>query len=515
MAEHRREQQRDREGRLMYEPGGPTLAEYITDRSVVCVVRGPIGSGKSLASCIRIWLHANEQRPGRDGIRRTRWAVVRNTYPDLKTATVRTWLDLFPEEVYGRFLYSIPMKHLIRVGDVELEVDFLALDKPEDVRKLRSTEYTGIWINELQYIPKELFDEAHSRAGRFPAVKDGGATWSGVIADMNEPGEDHFIPLMTGEVPPPEHWTPDEIEQMRWPKGWRYLQQPAGLLEVMGADGKSVVGYKLNPAAENLMWLKGGANYYAKLIEGKTRAWIDSRVMNRISVFVDGKPVWPSFRPETHVAKQELKPIPGWPVYVGLDFGRTPAAIFGQIINNRWQVLFELQAFDVGSTTFAPMVKREMQLRFPGTGWRFEVFGDPKGRDKPQSHEQTAYDVFRSFDINVQPAPVPMNNVKTRLEAVEFVLGGMHDGMPRFLLSPACRTLKVAMQGKYHFRRIQGTNGYAEDPEKNRYSHVADALQYLILGAGEGRAMVGRSTGGDAKPVSGRPGRRSLRRGAA
>lgn len=508
------EQQRDAHGRLIYEPDGACLAAYVTDRSEVCVIRGPIGSGKSLASCVRIWLHANEQRRGPDGVRRSRWAVVRNTYPDLKGSTVRTWLDLFPEELYGRFLWSIPMRHVIRAGDVELEVDFLALDKPEDVRKLRSTEYTGVWFNELQYIPKELFDEAHSRTGRFPAVKDGGCTWSGVIADMNEPGEDHFVPLMTGEVAPPEHWTPEELAQMRWPRGWRYLPQPAGLLEVLGADGKTVVGYRPNPKAENLKWLKGGRDYYRKLIEGKSRAWIDSRVMNRISVFVDGRAVWPSFRVETHVAKTELRPVPGWPVYVGLDFGRQPAAVFGQLINNRWVVLYELQAFDVGSTVFAPMVKRAMTTLFPGSGWVFNVFGDPKGRDKPQSHEQTAYDVFGTFGIVVRPAPVPMNNVKTRLEAVEFVLNGLHDGMPRFLLSPACRTLKVGMQGKYHYRRIKGTSGYAEEPEKDRYSHVADALQYMILGGGEGRTMVGRSTGETPRAVNGRTARRSLRRGA-
>ena len=55
------------------------------------------------------------------------------------------------------------------------EIDFLALDKPEDVRKLRSTEYTGIAFNELQYIEKELFDEADSRL-RYPSKDEGGLT---------------------------------------------------------------------------------------------------------------------------------------------------------------------------------------------------------------------------------------------------------------------------------------------------------------------------------------------------
>jgi hypothetical protein len=31
---------------------------------------------------------------------------------------------------------------------------------------------------------------------------------------------------------------------------------------------------------------------------------------------------------------------------------------------------------------------------------------------------------------------------------------------------------------------------YADKPEMNMFSHVHDALQYLLLGAGEGRALM-------------------------
>ena len=31
---------------------------------------------------------------------------------------------------------------------------------------------------------------------------------------------------------------------------------------------------------------------------------------------------------------------------------------------------------------------------------------------------------------------------------------------------------------------------YADKPDKNMYSHIHDALQYLMLGAGEGRALM-------------------------
>lgn len=515
------------DGRKMYEPDGANLCAFIQDRAHVSGVRGPIGSGKTLAMFNKMWAISCEQRPSpADGLRKTRWGVIRNTFPDLEQTTVKDFLEWFPPHMYGEIRWTRPIEYQMAIGDVRAEVIFIALDRPEDIRKLRSGQFTGFMFNELQYIAKEIFDEAESRTGRYPSPADGFASWDGVLFDLNEPSEDHWLVQMTGEVPYPEDMTPEERAALRWPKEWKYYVQPPALVEVYGADGNVVTGYKINPKVENLRWLK--PRYYHEKCRGKDKRWIDSRLMNRISVWVEGRPVWGMFREETHVAKQPLVPVPGWPIYVGLDFGRSPAAVFGQMVNNRWQILDEVVAFDVGATQFAPLVKRKLEQRF---GWArqssltgalanegrrpYEVvfYGDPKGADRMQSDERTAYDIFAGFDMPVFPAPVPQNNIQTRTEAVAFVLNGMHDGSPRLLLDPAhCRTLKVAMAGKYHYRQIRGTGGYEEKPFKDRYSNVADALQYMVLGAGEGRAMTGVTTQGRGVPVQTRKGRRSLRR---
>ena len=43
--------------------------------------------------------------------------------------------------------------------------------------------------------------------------------------------------------------------------------------------------------------------------------------------------------------------------------------------------------------------------------------------------------------------------------------------------------LRRGFNGRYHWRRIQlaGTERYKDIPEKNDYSHLHDALQYLAL----------------------------------
>ena len=98
-------------------------------------------------------------------------AVVRTTYPELRTTTIRTWLDTFPEHIYGRLKLTQPPTQTVTWGDVAMQVDFLALDDATDVQKLRSGEYTAFYVNELQYLIKELFDEMTSRAGRFRPSK--------------------------------------------------------------------------------------------------------------------------------------------------------------------------------------------------------------------------------------------------------------------------------------------------------------------------------------------------------
>ncbi|BBF92648.1 hypothetical protein [Blastochloris tepida] len=493
---------RDQHGRLIYEPDGAVLADFVLDNSEVAIIQGPMGSGKSKAANIRIYRHAREQRLSRlSGRRHSRWAVVRNTYPDLEGTTIRTWLDTFPEHVYGKMKWSKPFYHRIEIDDVILEADFLALDKEEDVRKLRSAEYTGFYINEGQYIPKVLFDEMHSRAGRFPAVKDGGTEWCGVIMDMNAPEDEaNWVAIMTGQVPFPEHWTQQERALAKWPAEWKFFMQPPGLLEDIGPDGL-VRGYKPNPKAENTRWLAkvGGKPFYMSKISGKSKAWIDSRIMNRVTIYADGDPVWPQFRLETHVMREMPEPVEGSPVFVGLDFGRSPAAVFFQKINHRVVVLYELQAFDCGARRFiADHFAPEVERRF-GDRFELELWGDPKGRDRTQADDVTAFDMFEAKGFRVRPAPVKGNNIETRIEVVENLLLDMRDGIPCFMLSPACRRLKAAMAGKYFLEKSNDASKRL--PCKDDYSHLPDALGYGLLGAGEGARMVGRSSGRARAPA--------------
>lgn len=464
-------------------------------------------SGTSSASCYKIAMIAAEQRKSIDGIRRNRWAVIRNSYPELRNTTVKTWLDWFPENLYGRFNWAKPMTHVMRWADVELEVIFLALDDEGDIRKLRSLELTGVWFNELEYIPKPIFDEAESRTGRFPSVKEGGASWSGVIGDMNAPNEDHWLTMMTREVPYPDEVPEDDREF--WPEEWGYHVQPPALIEVFGPDGKTVVDYVTNPVAENVSWLE--PDFYHKKRKGKSKQWIDSRLMNRITFVTDGDPVWPMFRRETHVSPAPLAYNPGYPLTVALDFGRRPTALMGQEIGNRLYILSEFRMYGVGATTFAPALKRFLDQNYPGAICQFT--GDPKGQDKGQADEVTAYQVFGSHGMTVKPAPVKNNHIETRLMAVEQILNDMWMGAPRLVIDPVrCPTLVAAMSGKYCLEMTDGEPRPVKRGPFAKYSDIADCAQYMVLFLGNGNVLSGGHVQSGPRVMNVRHKFKSLRR---
>lgn len=478
---------------------GTRLAEFVVANRQVDVILGPLGSGKTHAMCARIMRHIQEQRVStRDGLRKSRWAVVRNSYPDLKRSTIRTWTELVPEHIYGRMNWSLPPSHRLRWADVSAEIDFLALDKAEDVRKLRSTEYTGIAFNELPFIEKEIFDEAQSRL-RYPSRDEGGSAWHGIIGDGNAPEEDQWLAPMAQFIDVPPGLTEEETRLLgRWPQDWGLYIQPPALLEIKDAQGR-VVSYETNPHAENLENLR--PDYYDKMIAGKSRAWIDSRLMVRVALVVDGSPVWPNFKAEVHVAAMALAPDENYSVEVGLDFGRSPAAVFAQHINSRVLVQHELIGQNEGAVSFAPKVRRALAAWYPGVPLgSVRFWGDPKGADKTQVDDRTPFDIFANHDMIVRGPPgLFQNKITPRVEAVDSLLTRMYDGKPCLIVSPRCITLKVGMAGRYYNEKDEFG---VLSPDKKRYSHVCEALQYLCMGMGEGRRMIGLKPIGEVRPAA-------------
>ena len=471
---------------LTYKPVGDVIKQFMKDDSFFRGLRGPVGSGKSVSCCIEIMRRALEQKPGPDGKRKSRWAVIRNTNPQLKTTTIKTWLDWLPEQDWGDFKWSVPFTHYITKGNLELEVIFLALDRPEDVKKLLSLELTGVWINEAREIPKSIVDACTMRVGRYPSMRDGGPSWYGVICDTNPPDTDHWWAILAGESVIPDYITKQEAKMLIKPDNWRFYNQPPAMNEVFNKNGE-LETYEDSDKKENGKHLI--SSYYKNIIRGKTKSWIDVYVLNRLGQIEDGKPVYEMFRKDVHVAKGDVAIMKETPIHIGIDFGLTPAAVFAQRVRGRWLVIDELVAEDMGILRFADLMKQKMAEYLP-RNWI--IFGDPAGDHRAQTDESTPFQILRGKNITARPAP--SNDVALRIESVNATLQRMIDGDSGILIDQKCINLIRGFDGGYHYRRMQVSGErYDEKPNKNRFSHIHDALQYLLLGAGEGRNLTAGS----------------------
>lgn len=470
-----------------YAPDGNVLKAFMNSDAFFRGIRGPVASGKSVACCLEVFRRAAQQERDKTGKRRTRWAIVRNTNPQLKTTTIKTWLDWFPESEFGKLNRSVPFTHHIKVNDLDMEVIFLALDRPDDVKKLLSLELTGVWVNEAREVPKSIIDACTMRVLRYPAKKDGGATWSGVICDTNAPEEDHWWPVMSGEAPLPDYMTQDDRMTLVKPEGWEFYTQPPGMVEVRKND--LITGYTLNPRRENAKFVD--TKYYGTIIGGKQRHWINVYILNRLGSTHDGKPVYSSYNDDVHTAKHPLGFVPHVPVYIGLDFGLTPAAVYSQRMpDGQWRILRETVASDLGVKRFAQVLKQDIAEWCPGHS--LYIYGDPAGDYRSQTDEETPFRILRAN--GVQAIPAPSNDPVIRVESVAQVIDRMIDGKPGLLVDTSCTMLRSGFLSGYHYKRmaVGGAARYDDKPDKNKYSHVHDALQYMMLGGGESRKLVTR-----------------------
>ena len=480
----------------------PTIARFFKSDAFVRGLMGPVGSGKSYACCAEIFRRAVQQRPSpRDGVKYSRWAIVRNTHPMLRTTTLKTWLELLPEHVWGPVKYSPPITHHINLpprdgaAGIDMEVLFLALDDPKDVRKLLSLELTGAWVNEARELPKAVVDGLTHRVGRYPTKADGGPSWRGVIMDSNPMDDDHWYYRLAEKDRPTGRFA------------WDFFRQPGGVLEVpledLPQEMPEAQGYihqagrwwQTNPKAENLRNLPTG--YYDQLLGGKNLDWIQCYAKGEYTFVQEGRPVWPEFNDQMMAA--DLEPEPNVPVHIGLDFGLTPAAVFAQKLpDGRWHVLHELVSFDMGLERFCSMLKSDIEARFP----RMEmlVWGDPAGSQRDQIFETTAFDHLKTHGILARPTAT--NEFRTRREALAIPMGRLIDGKPGFMIDRRCLKLRKSLGGGYHFKRLAigaGQERFRDVPDKNEHSHVGDAAGYCLLGS-EHKMMTKRPT-----PTGGRP----------
>jgi len=444
----------------------PTCGRFMQSAAFGRILAGPVGSGKTTCCVFELLRRACEQAPATtDGIRHTRFAIVRQTLKQLKDTVLKdilSWLEgLVSYKVSDNTVY-------IEMGDVRSEWILIPLESPEDQRRLLSMQLTGVWMSEAIEMPVELVDALAGRLGRYPSAAMGGATWFGMIADTNMPSEG-------------SEW--HKFMNESTPMDFQIFIQPGGL----------------EKEAENLNWLlqtpetmrlplndekrlAQGRSYYERLARGHGVDWVLRYVHAKYGNDPSGTAVFrESFNRSFHV-RDDVLAVSSQPIMVGQDFGRDPCSVIGQLDHKgRLLILEEVIAEDTGLEQHINMALRPALSQQRFLGKPIALVGDPSGISKSSIYEETTFDVLKRMGMHAFPAPT--NDIDPRLRAVEAFLLGQRDGGPAFIIDrDKCPVLVRALGGGYRYARTR-TGLRKLLPDKNEYSHVMDALQYLCLAA--------------------------------
>lgn len=460
---------------LTYEPP-LSAAGFLTSSQFINLICGPVGSTKTTASLMKIAYHAKQMAACRDGVRRSRAIVIRNTREQLRDTTIPDFLKWYPDGVAGTYLKT-EYKFILKFDDVECEVLFRGLDDSNDVRRLLSLQASFGVLDEFREINPTIFEALQGRLGRYPdgmmvphrpewGVDKKGNPIQGCVTDTGESNA-----LVWGATNPPDMDTFWENFLSEPPANAAVFFQPSGL----------------SPEADWVKFLP--QDYYDNLAEGKSEDWIDVYIHAKFGKSLSGKAVFPSFRPDFHVAKGPLRPIRSGekPLIIGMDFGLSPAATINQIdLHGRFLTFASVTSEGMGISRFITEKLRPVLVeRFAGLP--VMVVGDPAGSQRAQTDEKSCFDVLRAEGFRVVPAP--SNSIVARISAVEKLLSRQIDSGPGHLIDPAAVELIRALRGGYRYK-LKKSGEMDANPEKNSHSHVADAHQYACLHA-EGGTMFG------------------------
>ncbi len=466
----------------------PTFAQIHADPRKYLFCRGPVGSGKSSGCIWHIVLNAMKQNVWYDQTRFSRYAILRASYPALKSTVIKSWKNWFKGMV--NIVYDVPIRGELRFPhpdgktNIDIELVFIALDREEDVNKLQSLELTGMHINETAEIPRGIHQMSKSRINRFPQ-EPGDETLRPVdpfiVCDYNSVDTAHWLYKIAEEEQPPKHG---------------FYHQPSALILVDNNDPRinpddpiidsSGNNYVLNPTADNLKNLP--EDYYQDQVYGAKADFVNVMLMNNYGLMQAGRPVYPEYDDTIHYTELEQKPLKGVPLIIGMDLGLTPAAAFmqltptGQII-----ILDEIVTDDCSIEKFCKdFLKPKLINEYPG--FNYEVIVDPAATQRSPNDARAATEIIKASGLAYRTAI--SNNPTKRREAVVSVLRKVKG----FVLGPRCPVLRKGFISEYHYekKRVALTAAgadpkFQEKPEKNIYSHIHDGVQYGVLELTGGR----------------------------
>ncbi|PNU05817.1 hypothetical protein [Novosphingobium guangzhouense] len=479
--------------RIMRSPG-PVADAFLRSRAFIKICLGPVGSGKTMAmlnSGLMVGARQGAvEGPGGILRRSARIGVIRETYPALKSTTLKSWFRIVPESE-GVFNWTPPYTHkfskIIRrdkktnnpLEIVDLEFEFRAIGDQSVEEACRSWEVNAALVEELDLQPPDLIPFLTGRVGRFSDLDPSLVVDPQIVAVLNMPDvESHAYQLaMDRQI---EGLSDDEAKLLEETLQGRKLIdtyiQPGGM----------------EPDAENLHNLPGGRGYYVLQIAANKNkpGYVDRMVHCKPVPLMHGMPVNSGFVFTRHV--RECQWDRRRKLIVGIDNGLFAAAVFCQRNElGEFRTLGEVVnlapggkgLLKVGPTAFGKKVRQALLDQFPGiTAEDVKLVGDPAmfaAADRTDGEQDWRKAVEVALDFG-RIHKAKSNRQLLRNTAI-WNAQGEQDG---YYIDPRCKHLIKAHIGGYRYQKAElgtgETRGELEIAE-TIYTHVADAEQYAAL----------------------------------
>lgn len=493
-------------------------------------IRGPVGDGKSVGCCMYIVKKSQEQIPievtekGKTfKVKWSRWLIMRHTLKSIKETTITTWNQWFGDKTRWK---SEPFEgryeDVLADGTV-LRIDFIVLASESNniLSDLQSLELSGAWINEAALSPYKVVSRVYTRLKRFnpnPKAKIQLKTFH-VVMDTNAPDETNW-------------W--QKKEEVDQPDGWMFFVCPPAILEEIDPITKRSIFIPNNVEnakrhnrrpAENVFEIDGGYHhgmtYWTDMLSTLERDDIRKLLQNQFGLSVDGLGVYRDvWNPATMVIPdEEAKFMKGLPVVGGLDIGRTPGLVLGQVRpDGKLVTQLEVTTWDDrmndgnGGLVRMDVIKFWDEYVIPAIvdfygypNCRMMIFADPAGKNFSEAFSISAIQRLRNErNVNVIPCDEVESSVQGEFDIthgnspdirISTVKQQMRSGM--ILIANRCRMLREAMAGKYFFEVVKSVaaNGtgirHKDTPCKNDWSHIADGHQYKVLAVYRGAVNYG------------------------
>ena len=377
-------------------------------------------------------------------IKRTKWVIVRNTFPELRDTTQRTVFDWFD---WGKHRVQANEYILQWPNGMIVEILFRSCDRPDDVKKFKSLEVTGYWIDESIEVPEEVKLMLKNRVGRYPRKCP--VRWG--IETSNPPDVEHpTYSTFKWDTPPPGPVPEGEP-----------LDNHEGFWQ---------------PPRENDANLRPGYYDELRIDYSHNPDWVDTYIDGKPGIIVSGSAVFKNFRRDKHVATERLSWDNG-PLYRGWDnSGNWPSCVVVSVpTSQQMQVLAEFHGDKMGIVDFTRHTVQECNTRFPNA--TYQDWADPAGENKFSRRTggfTSNAELMRDFGVDVEPSE---QNWTARKESVEQQLK-IIDGL---LIDPKCVRLINGFMGGYNYAEIGTSGSFRDKPTKNRWSHVHDSLQYVLV----------------------------------